>query len=57
MGLWKSFKYYDINRIINITNNKDLLDDNYNPNIQKIQNKIKSINIILSYGGRIINEI
>ena len=56
--LWKSFKYYDINRIINVTyNNKDLLDDNYNPNIQKIQNKIKSINIILSYGGRIINEI
>jgi len=33
------------------------LDDNYNPNIQKLQNKIKSINIILSYGGRIINEI
>ena len=56
--LWKSFKYYDINRIINVTyNNKDLLDDNYNPNIQKLQNKIKSINIILSYGGRIINEI
>ena len=56
--LWKSFKYYDINRIINITyNNKDLLDDNYNPNIQKLQNKIKSINIILSYEGRIINEI
>ena len=55
--LWKSFKYYDINRIINVTyNNKDLLDDNYNPNIQKLQNKIKSINIILSYGGRIINE-
>ena len=58
VGLWKSFKYYDINRIINVTyNNKDLLDDNYNPNIQKLQNKIKSINIILSYGGRIINEI
>ena len=58
VSLWKSFKYYDINRIINVTyNNKDLLDDNYNPNIQKLQNKIKSINIILSYGGRIINEI
>ena len=56
--LWKSFKYYDINRIINVTyNNKDLLDDNYNSNIQKQQNKIKLINIILSYGGRIINEI
>ena len=56
--LWKSFKYYDINRIINITyNNKDLLDDNYNTNIQKLKNEIKSINIILSCGGRIINEI
>ena len=58
VGLWKSFKYYDINRIINVTyNNKDLLDDNYNTNIQKLKNEIKSINIILSYGGRIINEI
>ena len=58
VSLWKCFEYYDINRIINITyNNKDLLDDNYNSNIQKLQNKIKSINIILSYGGRIINEI
>ena len=43
--------------IIGKVDNKDLLDDNYNPNIQKLQNKIKSINIILSYGGRIINEI
>lgn len=43
--------------IIGKVYNKDLLDDNYNPNIQKLQNKIKSINIILSYGGRIINEI
>ena len=58
VGLWKSFKYYDINRIINVTyNNKDLLDDDYNIDIQKLKNEIKSINIILSYGGRIINEI
>ena len=58
VSLWKSFKYYDINRIINVTyNNKDLLDDNYNTNIQKLKNEIKSINIILSCGGRIINEI
>ena len=56
--LWKSFKYYDINRIINITyNNKDLLDDDYNTDIQKLKNETKSINIILSYGVRIINEI
>ena len=55
VGLWKSFKYYDINRIINITyNNKDLLHDDYNTDIQKLKNEI---NIILSYGGRIINEI
>ena len=58
VGLWKSFKYYDINRIINVTyNNKDLLDDDYNTDIQKLKNEIKSINIILSSGGRIINEI
>lgn len=56
--LWKSFKYYDINRIINITyNNKELLDDDYNTNIQKLKNEIKLINIVLSCGGKIINEI
>lgn len=58
VSLWKSFKYYDINRIINVTyNNKDLLDDDYSTNIQKLKNEIKSINIILSCGGKIINEI
>ena len=43
--------------IIGKVDNRDLLDDNYNTNIQKLKNEIKSINIILSYGGRIINEI
>ena len=43
--------------IIGKVDNKDLLDDNYNTNIQKLKNEIKSINIILSCGGRIINEI
>ncbi len=36
--------------IIGKVYNKDLLDDNYNPNIQKLKNEIKSINIILSCG-------
>ena len=43
--------------IIGKVDNKDLLDDDYNTNIQKLKNETKSINIILSYGGRIINEI
>ena len=43
--------------IIGNVDNKDLLDDNYNTNIQKLKNEIKSINIIVSCGGRIINEI
>ncbi len=43
--------------IIGKVDNKDLLDDDYNTDIQKLKNEIKSINIILSCGGRIINEI
>lgn len=43
--------------IIGKVDNKDLLDDDYNTDIQKLKNEIKSINIILSSGGRIINEI
>lgn len=43
--------------IIGKVDNKDLLDDDYNTDIQKLKNEIKSINIILSYEGRIINEI
>ena len=43
--------------IIGKVDNKDLLNDNYNTNIQKLKNEIKLINIILSCGGRIINEI
>ncbi len=43
--------------IIGKVDNKDLLDDDYNTDIQKLKKEIKSINIILSYGGRIINEI
>ena len=43
--------------IIGKVDNKDLLDDDYNTDIQKLKNEIKSINIIISYGGRIINEI
>ena len=43
--------------IIGKVDNKDLLNDNYNTNIQKLKIEIKSINIILSCGGRIINEI
>ena len=43
--------------IIGKVDNKDLLDDDYNTDIQKLKNEIKSINIILSYGGRIINKI
>lgn len=42
--------------IIGKVDNKDLLDDDYNTDIQKLKNEIKSINIILSCGGRIINE-
>ena len=38
--------------IIGKVDNKDLLDDNYNTNIQKLKNEIKSINIILSCGGK-----
>lgn len=43
--------------IIGKVYNKDLLDDDYNTDIQKLKNEIKSINIILSCGGKIINEI
>ena len=43
--------------IIGKVDNKDLLDDDYNTDIQKLKNEIKSINIILSCGGKIINEI
>ena len=43
--------------IIGKVDNKDLLDDDYNTDIQKLKNEIKLINIILSCGGRIINEI
>lgn len=43
--------------IIGKVDNKDLLDDDYNTDIQKLKNEIKSINIILSCGGIIINEI
>jgi len=43
--------------IIGKVDNKDLLDDDYSTNIQKLKNEIKSINIILSCGGKIINEI
>ena len=43
--------------IIGKVDNKDLLDDDYNTDIQKLKNEIKSTNIILSCGGRIINEI
>ena len=42
--------------IIGKVDNKDLLDDDYNTDIQKLKNEIKSINIILNCGGRIINE-
>ena len=34
--------------IIGKVDNKDLLDDDYNTDIQKLKNEIKSINIILS---------
>lgn len=51
----KSFKYYD--KILNnFIYNKDLLND-YNTDIQKLKNEIKSTNIILSCWERIINEI
>ena len=43
--------------IIGKVDNEDLLDDDYNTDIQKLKDEIKSINIILSCGGRIINEI
>ena len=47
-----------IYRIINVTyNNKELLNDDYNTNIQKLKNELKLINIVLSCGGKIINEI
>ena len=55
VSLWKSFKYYD--KILNnFIYNKNLLND-YNTDIQKLKDEIKSINRILSCGGRIINEI
>ena len=51
----KSFKYYD--KILNnFIYNKDLLND-YNTDVQKLKNEIKSTNIILSCWERIINEI
>lgn len=43
--------------IIGKVDNEDLLDDDFNTDIQKLKNEIKLINIILSCGGRIINEI
>ena len=43
--------------IIGKVDNKDLLDDDFNTDIQKLKNEMKLINIILSCGGRIINEI
>ena len=43
--------------IIGKVDNKDLLDDDFNTDIQKLKDEIKSINRILSCGGRIINEI
>ena len=43
--------------IIGKVDNKDLLDGDFNTDIQKLKNEIKSINIILSCGGRLINEI
>ena len=43
--------------IIGKVDNEDLLDDDYNTDIQKLKDEIKSINRILSCGGRIINEI